>query len=229
MTGKARWICKSAFVKTVRILLAVSAMALVLQSRESFAQSPGAAPAGAPTSSFVSVGVGAFIPLEQSYRLNYSTSVAGIPVELDGALLLPITPSLLLDVGVSYIDRKANFISDTYISSLQIEPGLRIFLEPQRPSDFRVFALAGFVISRSAVSSNVDATADGNDPVTADVRRTYLPIGAHFGLGLSYPISEQSNIDAIVRTSIFFGSPASSGGLGNIGGVSLIAAYRFAL
>jgi hypothetical protein len=142
---------------------------------------------------------------------------------------MPLTRVLLLDVGFTYRNRKANFISDTHISSFEIEPGVRIFLEPQRPSDFRIFALAGLVVSRSVVSSVFDATPDGTDPEQRSVQRTYLPIGGHVGLGLSYPVADASYIDALVRASVFVGSPATSGGLGNIGGVSLIAAYRFGL
>jgi hypothetical protein len=179
--------------------------------------------------SYASIGIGAFIPLEQSYRLNYGTSVAGVPIELDGALVLPISRTVLLDLSASYIRRVANFLSTTSISTLAIAPGVRVYLEPQRPADFRIFALAGIVIARTAVSSEIEATQDGTDPVTQETRRTYLPLGGAAGLGLSYPLQGQSSIDAIVRTTVFFGAPASSGGLGNIGGVSLIAEYKFAL
>lgn len=190
---------------------------------------PAVVAADTQLASFASVGVGAFIPLNQSYRINYSTSLGGLPIELDAALLMPLTRVLLLDVGFTYRNRKANFISETQISSFEIEPGLRIFLEPQRPSDFRIFALAGLVISRSSVSSVFDATEDGTDPQSRSVQRTYLPIGGAVGLGMAYPVTASSFLDAIVRTSVFVGSPATSGGLGNIGGVSLIAAYRFSL
>jgi hypothetical protein len=75
----------------------------------------------------------------------------------------------------------------------------------------------------------VDATPDGSDPVAQQVTRSYLPLGGAGGLGLSYPLTEQTWLDVVVRASVFFGSPATSGGLGNIGGVSLVAAYRFGL
>lgn len=192
----------------------------------SFAQSASVPLAPA---SYVLVGLGAFLPLEQSYRINYSTKTLGLPIELDASLLMPVTPTVLLQLSATYLDRTANFINDTRISSVMISPGVRVYLEPERPKDFRIFAIAGFVLSRSAVSSVVEATPDGEDPVPQSITRTYLPLGGAAGLGLTYPLSAQTAIDATVRATVFFGSPASSGGLGNIGGVSLIASYRFGL
>jgi hypothetical protein len=200
---------------------------LLLVSRQSFAQS--SARDSAEAESYVAVGVGAFLPLEQSYRINYSTSLGGLPIELDAALLLPISRTVLLDLGLSYLTRSANFIADTRISSFAIEPGIRIFLEPQRPQDFRIFALGGVIVAHTSVSGVVDATPDGTNPTQQSVSRSYLPIGGDVGLGLSYPISATTSVDGIVRTSVFFGSPSTSGGLGNIGGVSLMAQYRFGL
>jgi hypothetical protein len=63
--------------------------------------------------------------------------------------------------------------------------------------------------------------------IRREVSKDYYNFGVGLGLGLSYPLTSRSFVDAGVHVSIYVADPVSTGGLGNIGGVSFDVAYRF--
>jgi hypothetical protein len=175
------------------------------------------------------MGVGGFIPLQESYRLNYSTNLGGLPIEVDGGFIFPVTDAILTPVIFRYERRTANFIDGTSIAVFSIEPGIRFYLEPQHDRDFRIFGAVEGLLAQANVTSTFEALADANSIVAlaAPVMKDYFDFGIGFDIGLVYPLTETTALDGTVHTAIYFGSPVTSGGIGNIGGVSLSIAYRF--
>jgi len=60
--------------------------------------------------------IGGFIPTQEGYRINYSTSLAGLPIELNAGLIFPATPGVFVPLTFRYLHREAKFISGTTIS-----------------------------------------------------------------------------------------------------------------
>jgi hypothetical protein len=181
---------------------------------------------------YVFAGIGAFIPTGQSYMQNYSTNFAGLPVELNGGLLIPVTNDISVPLTVRYIRRVANFVDNGSIDVFSIEPGIRFYLERQRVGDLRLFGGVSALLTRATVSGDYDvATVSPNGMVavtgTALAEQPYLDVGMGIDLGLSYPLSRNSALDGTVHIALYFASPVSDGGLGDIGGVSLCVDYRF--
>src|SRR5689334_22268092 len=79
-------------------------------------------------STYIFAGIGGFIPLHESYRINYSTKVAGLPIELVGGLLFPFARDMFVPLTVRYVRREANFVDGTSIGVISLEPGVRMFL-----------------------------------------------------------------------------------------------------
>jgi hypothetical protein len=178
------------------------------------------------STTYLFAGFGGFIPLRESYRLNYSTSLGGIPLEMMGGVLMPISQTLLVPLTVRYIRREANFISSASIKVLSFEPGVRFFLERHRENDIRVFGGIEGLLAQATVAGEYESTVDGSSPIPATTSKTHLNYGVGFDIGATYGITVTSAVDVVVHVSSYFGSSAASGGVGNIGGVSIGAAYR---
>lgn len=182
---------------------------------------------------YIFVGIGGFVPMTDSYRLNYSTRLAGVPVEINGGFVFPISRDVLAPVTVRYVRREANFIDGTAIKVLSLEPGVRFYLEKEGNGDLRIFGGVEGLIAQASVSSVFDVTT--YDPTSNVVEVTgraaagkdYFNFGIGFDVGIAYPLTASTALDGIVHTAMFLANPVSHGGLGNIGGVSLTAAYRF--
>ncbi|MFI5202257.1 MAG: hypothetical protein ACHQNE_07710 [Candidatus Kapaibacterium sp.] len=179
------------------------------------------------SSAYLFAGIGGFIPLDESYRVNYSTSLGGIPMEVSGGFLFPVGPGVFVPLTARYVRREANFVTGTSIEVLSIEPGIRFFLEREHEHDLRMFGAVEALLGQATVQGNYDATADGTTISAATAQSNYYDLGLGFDLGLTYPLTSTTALDASVHIAIFLASPVTQGGLGNIGGVSLTAAYRF--
>jgi hypothetical protein len=185
------------------------------------------APDSAATSTtYVFGGLGGFIPLRDSYRINYSTSLAGIPLEIFGGVLMPVSKTTLVPLTVRYIRREANFVSSTSIGVLSFEPGVRFFLEHEHHGDIRLFGGVEGLLAQATIQGDYEATADGASPTPARASKSYTNYGLGLDLGATYEIAQTSAVDVIIHIASYFGSPISSGGIGNIGGVSIGAVYR---
>src|SRR2546421_11546447 len=99
-----------------------------------------------------------FIPFRESYRINYQTSLAGVPFELGGGVCFPLNPSLSGMFGIRYKRREALFVPDFRIKTLEIELGARDYLESEHEKDLRLYGSAGMLLARSTATGNIDAT-----------------------------------------------------------------------
>lgn len=192
---------------------------------------------------YLAVGVGGFMPLRESYRINYSTTLGPLPIELLGSIILGVTDRFYPLVNFRYIRREANFVQESgapgttrppgaEISMIQLEPGVRYYLDPGRPDDtygdleLGLFTGLTGEIARTTVSGVIDETTNGNDLRRREVSKDYYNLGFGFDLGLTYLFSASSAIDGGVHVSVYLNDPVASGGLGNIGGVSFDLSYR---
>jgi hypothetical protein len=196
---------------------------LVIAGSSACAQGPADS---SQTATYVFAGVGGFIPIRESYRINYSTSLGGLPIEVMGGVLMPVSEATSVPLTVRYERREASFVSSTSISVLSFEPGVRYYLERQRHGDIRIFGGLSGLIAQATVQGTYDATSDGSSPEPATTSKSYLNFGLGIDIGATYPIASQSWLDAVIHIANYLGSPISTGGIGNIGGVSLGAAYR---
>jgi len=179
------------------------------------------------SSAYLFAAIGGFIPLDDSYRVNYSTSLGALPIEVSGGFLFPVGPGVFVPLTARYIRRVANFVTGTSIEVLSIEPGVRFFLEREHEHDLRMFGAVEALLGQATVQGNYDVSADGTTTNAAVAQSNYYDLGVGFDLGLTYPFTSTTALDAMVHIAIFMSSSVTQGGLGNIGGVSLTAAYRF--
>ncbi len=178
-------------------------------------------------STYLFAGIGGFIPLNESYRVNYSTNLGGLPIEMSGGFLFPVGPGVFVPITARYVRREANFVTGTSVEVLSVEPGVRFFLERKHARDLRMFGAVEALLGQAAVQGNYDVSNDGAVTGSALAHKNYLDLGMGFDLGLTYPLTPATALDAMVHIAIFMTSPIANGGLGNIGGVSITAAYRF--
>jgi hypothetical protein len=171
--------------------------------------------------------VGAFIPGKESYRLNFSNSFMGLPIEVSGGLLFPISSEIFVPFTLRYDRRTANFVTGMTMSVVSIEPGVRYFFQREHGKEFRLFGGVEGILADASVSGSYEASQDGTITGTVLAQRDYFNIGIGFDLGLMYPLTPTTALEAIVHLSSFFASSVASGGLGNIGGISISADYRF--
>ncbi len=176
---------------------------------------------------YLFAGFGGFIPFRDSYRLNYSTNLGGVPVELYGGVMVPVSPSAFAPVTIRYERREANFISGTAIRVISVEPGVRFYLERQRDQDLRLFGMVEALLARATVQSTYDVSSDGTVTGQASAQKDYYNLGIGLDLGMSYPLTASTALDGTVHVATYLANPVTSGGLGNIGGVSLTVVYRF--
>jgi hypothetical protein len=187
-------------------------------------------------STYAGFGIGGFLPMRESFRINYSTDLAGLPIELLGFLQFPITERTHSHVAVRFTRREANFIGNTEIRMVQLEPGIRYYLQPPEIESSRdggdktelgLFAGLGGQISRTTIYGTIQETMNGSDPRPREVSKDHFNLGLGLDLGLTYPFSKSSFVDAGLHVSTYLNDPVKMGGLGNLGGVSFNAAYRF--
>jgi hypothetical protein len=170
-----------------------------------------------------------FIPFSESYRINYHTSLAGLPFEIAGGLCFPVNPSLSAMFEFRYKRRTAVYVPDLRIKTLEIELGVHDYLEKEHENDLRLYGSAGLLLDQSTVAGNIEATSDGNNPVTAEVSKDYFNIGIGLGLGIEYPLTKVSALYLGFHLGVYFADPIATGGLGNIGGISIGLGYRLGL
>jgi hypothetical protein len=170
-----------------------------------------------------------FFPFDGIYRINYGTSLAGLPIELAGGVGFPINSNLAGMVGIRYKRRTANFVPNFRIKTLEIELGVHDYLEKERMNDLRLFGSAGLLLETSTATGNIDNTADGKNIVQSEVSKDYYNIGLGLDLGVDYPLTKISGLYIVLHLGIYFADPVAAGGLGNIGGVSIGLGYRINL
>ena len=170
-----------------------------------------------------------FIPFRESYRINYHTSLAGIPFEFAGGICFPVNTSLSAMFGFRYKRRTAVYVPDLRIKTLEIELGARDYLEKEHENDLRLYGNAGLLLARATTIGTIEATSDGTNPRTTEVSKDYFNIGLGLGLGVEYPLTKISAINFGIHIGVYFADATATGGLGNIGGLSIELGYRLAL
>lgn len=170
-----------------------------------------------------------FIPFRESYRINYHTSLAGIPFEFAGGICFPINTSLSAMFGFRYKRRTAVYVPDLRIKTLEIELGARDYLEKVHENDLRLYGNAGLLLARATTTGIIDATTDGKNIQQTEVSKDYYNLGLGLGLGVEYPLTQVSSIDFGIHIGVYFTDPIATGGLGNIGGLSVVLGYRLSL
>ena len=182
---------------------------------------------------YLFAGIGGFIPTSKSYSENYSTRLGGLPIELSGGLLFPVGNDVFVPLTVRYIRREANFVTGMSIDVTSIEPGVRFFFEHQasptmqHDREIRLFGGAELLLADASAVGLYDVSPNGTVTGAALAQRDYFNLGLGFDLGLMYPCTPTTALDVTVHLAAFLASPVSDGGLGNIGGVSITADYRF--
>lgn len=169
-----------------------------------------------------------FIPFNSSYRINYESNLLGTPIELSGGFDFPVNQSFASELMIRYRRRSALYVSDFSISTIEIEPGIRAFLEKSHPNDLRLYATAGLLLIRSTVSGVLQSTKDGGDLMPMNASKDYYNIGIGLGLGVEYGLDLHSSFYAGLKVGVYLANSTKTGGLGNAGGLSLGIGYRYA-
>ena len=143
--------------------------------------------------------------------------------------MVPIGRNLFVPLTVRYDRRTANFINGMSVEVTSLEPGVRYFFSKIENKELRIFGGVEGLLANASVSGTYDVTSGSSGIVsgTALAGHDYYNLGMGIDLGLSYPLTTSTALDAMVHVAYFFGNPVSNGGLGNIGGFSLTADYRF--
>ena len=173
--------------------------------------------------------VSGFVPFRESYRINYQTSLAGLPIEFAVGLHFPVSLSLATVLEFRYKRRTAIFIPDFQIKTVEVEIGVHDYLEKEHQNDLRLFGKAGLLLCRSTASGKIDGSHDGSIVVSSTVSKDYYNIGLGLGLGIEYPLSQISSVYAGVHLSVYFIDKIATGGLGNVGGLSIGFGYQLSL
>ena len=194
------------------------------------------APVESVITTYAGLGLGGFIPMQESFRGNYSTDLAGLPFELHGFVQFPASIRTLAHVGIRFTRSEAIAFTATEIRMVQLEPGIRYYIQPpermQREdgsmrSELGLYAGAGGQISRTSVYGVIQETRNGEFPQPREVTKDHFNLGVGLDIGLTYPFSSRNFLDAGLHISSYLNDQTRLGGLGNIGGVSFNAAYRF--
>ncbi|HEY3876519.1 MAG TPA: hypothetical protein VGM92_13670 [Candidatus Kapabacteria bacterium] len=183
------------------------------------------------TATYLFASIGGFIPTSEGYRLNFSNRFLGLPIEISGGLMVPIGTNLFLPITVRYDRRVADFVTASEVDVTSIEPGIRYFFGDANLKEFRLFIEGELILADASMTGMYDVTGvDNTGQViaegTARTQHDYYNVGAGLDLGISYPLSATTALDASVHYAFFVASTIASGGLGDIGGVSIAAGYR---
>lgn len=193
-------------------------------------------PAESIITTYAGIGVGGFIPMQESFRGNYSTDLAGLPFELHGFVQFPASTRTLAHVGIRFTRSEAIAFTATEIRMVQLEPGVRYYIQPPERmqaedgsmrSELGLYAGVGGQISRTSVYGLIQETQNGEFPQPREVTKDHYNLGVGLDIGLTYPFSARNFLDAGLHISSYLNDQSRLGGLGNIGGVSFNAAYRF--
>lgn len=169
--------------------------------------------------------VNGYVSFKDSYKINYETSTFGLPVEYGIGLLFPASNRLSAGMLLHYKSRDAMFVNEMSISSLEVVPTVQYYLDEPIPKELHLFGRAGIGFIRSTAKGVIQATPDGGNISNMKVSRQYYNVGIALGLGIIYPIGTLSGITAGLDVRTYFADPTASGGLGNIGGVSIGVGY----
>lgn len=218
------------YTKTItrQIVSRAFAAAIVLLLLGSSAHAQASTPAVLPQV-IVAVDASGFIPFSQSYRLNYESKLAGLPIELGTQLAFPIDLSLSSILDVRYRRRRAVFLEDFTITQVEIIPGVRTYLEKEHDNDLRLYGSAGLLLAQSTVSGTLQATQDGQNVQRKAASKVYYNLGLGLGIGLEYEVSSVSSLTLALRLGVYLLDPVSKGGLGDAGGLSVGLGYRYAI
>jgi hypothetical protein len=171
-----------------------------------------------------------FIPFSESFRINYQTSLAGLPIEVAGGICFPINSALSGMFEFRYKRRTAVFVPNFRIKTLEIELGVRDYLEKKHEGDLRLYGSAGLLLAESTAAGNIDArSSDGTSIGTIEVSQDYFNIGLGLGLGVEYPLTNVSGLYFGIHLGVYFSDPVATGGLGNVGGLSFGLGYKIEL
>jgi hypothetical protein len=187
---------------------------------------------------YIFASIGAFIPGAKSNSENFANNFIGLPIELSGGLLFPVGRDVFVPFTVRYERRVANFVTGMSMEVTSIEPGVRYFFQHEGSSpvtnasstmqhEFRIFGSVEGLLADASVTGSYVVSPDGTSIGTATAQRDYFNIGLGLDLGLMYPLTRTTSIEAIVHYAMYLANPVDDGGLGNIGGISLSASYRF--
>lgn len=192
--------------------------------------------AEAEVTTYAGFGVAGFLPMRESFRVNYSTDLAGLPIEILGFVQFPLSDRSMPQLALRYTRRQADFFGSAEIRMVQLEPSFRYFLQPpligktddgEARTELGLYTGLGAQVSRTTVYGVIQETPTGADPKPRSVSKDHYNLGLGVDLGLTYPFSRASFVDAGIHVSTYLNDPVSLGGLGNLGGVSFNVAYRF--
>ena len=167
-----------------------------------------------------------FIPIRETYRLNYEADLGGLPIEIMGGLQFPINRRTSAGLTARYRRRTVTFIPDVSLRSLEIEPGVRYYLEEPKTDEIRIIGDVGLLLARITAQGPIESTGDGQSVETRTVTKDYLNLGFGIGLSIDYPVTDLSAAFAHIHLSTFILDPVDEGGLGNVGGISIGLGYK---
>lgn len=167
-----------------------------------------------------------FIAIRETYRLNYESDLGGLPIEISGGLHFPINTRLSAGLTTRYRRRTVTFIPDVSLRSLELEPGVKYYLEAPQPGELRIVGDAGLILARMTAAGPIESSPDGQNFETRTVAKDYLNLGFGVGLAVEYPVTELSAAFAHVRLGTYLLDPVDEGGLGNVGGISIGLGYK---
>ena len=167
-----------------------------------------------------------FIAIRETYRMNYESDLGGLPIEVSGGLQFPVTPRLSAGLTTRYRRRTVTFIPDVSLRSLELEPGIKYYLEAPQPGEIRLLGDVGLILARMTATGPIESSADGQNFETRIVSKDYLNLGFGVGLAVEYPVTELSAAFAHVHLGTYMLDPIDEGGLGNVGGISIGLGYK---
>ena len=178
---------------------------------------------------FILLSIGGYIPIHDSYRINYETQTFGLPIEIDGGLLFPASERLSVGMQLRYKRREASFVPDMSIATLELEPMAHYYLDKPRPDELRIYGLLSILLARETVAGNIESTRDGVKTISVPVSKGYYNIGFGIGLGVEYPVTTLSALFADVHFGTYFADATGRGGLGNLGGITISIGYKLGI
>ncbi len=178
---------------------------------------------------FILLQLGGYLPIHDSYKINYETKTIGLPLEIGGGLLFPVSERASTGAQFRFKRREAVFVPDMSLSSLEIEPMVHYYLEKPKLEELRLYGLLSLLLARTTVTGIIESTTDGTTIQPLQVSKGYYNIGFGIGLGLEYPIATLSAIYADLHLGTYFADGVTKGGLGNIGGITMSIGYKLGL
>ncbi len=182
-----------------------------------------------PAEAVILAGAYGFMPMKDSYKVNYQTQTFGLPMMVYAGMMFPANERVSFGAVLHYISRNALFVDDLHISSVELYPSVSYYLEEPQPDEVRIIGRAGLCFVRSVVSGETSASVNGSDLGRFTAEKSYYNIGMGIDLGIEYPLSQTVAINAGLHIASYFSDAVSTGGLGNVGGVSIGAGVSVGL